>query len=557
MTAGPTDEGHPPIVGSTPRQVPASILTSLAVGAGAFAMYALTASPFVGCDDVAEFQTLGASPGIAHAGYPLLTLALEAAHRLPFGTAAYRANLVSALGGAMAVGLAVHSMSRYAASRLAAAIAGIALALAYSLWHESTQAEVYAFTLPLAAGAYLALAAFHERRRLPVLFLAFLLVGFGLTAHLGSLAIACVAGAYLAVQSVRRGLPRGALAVAALGLACGLLPFVLTLARDDPARPMNYIEWTFDPWSGAHVPWAPDPGTRLHRLAVLLSGRQFLDAGWFHPFKDTLLRARLLGLGVVLNDLPGPGTLLALFGAALAVHRRRTRDLLLLGWLAATLAWAGFGAYPMVLSGFFLPGLWVLAHFAALALAGLRRRRWAFGLLGVALLAAAIARPLVSDPPPGLAGRPLLASVWNRFPREWSPFVHDSSWDRYGRELLAGMPPRGAVLFCWEEGTVLMYFRHAERVRTDLLLKPACRNAARLAAAIVQANAEGRAVYSTISPHALGDERRWVPVRTWPRGGLWRLESTAGTEGRSAFPGATGTAKPSADAPPSRPTGAR
>lgn len=495
------------------------ILPAALAGFAALLLYGWTASPWVSHEDIAQFQALSGAPGIAHAGYPLLTLLLELAHRLPFGSIAYRANLVSAVCGALAVGIGVFSMIRFTGSRPAAVVAGIALALSYSLWHDSTRAEVYALTLALSAGAFVALAAHAESPRPRALFAAFLLIGLGFTCHLSVLGIAAVAAAYLLARLLRREASWRNVAFAALGFAIGLTPFFVTLARDVPGAPMNYLDYTL----GHQIPWADDLGTRLRRLALLISGRQFLDSAGFNPFQDLVPRLKLLALNVVLNDLNSVGALAAAAGIALAARRRAKRDLLLLAWLASVLFWLGFGAYAVVLSSFFLPGLWILAHFAALALARLERRRVAFAVAAGLMLALAALRPAIAKAPLGLEARPMVSLVWRQWPAGWSPFVHDRSWDRYGREVLAAAEPRAVILFCWNEGTVLLYFRHAVGLRPDVTLRPACKNAALLEAIVAEARAEGRPVYATIPDGERFGNHTWEPAGRWPGGGLWKL----------------------------------
>ena len=69
-------------------------------------VYLFTLSPTVNFLDSGELITVGATAGVAHPpGYPLYTLLVILAAAIPIGDTAVRVNLVSALGGALAVGL--------------------------------------------------------------------------------------------------------------------------------------------------------------------------------------------------------------------------------------------------------------------------------------------------------------------------------------------------------------------------------------------------------------------------------------------------------------------
>ena len=71
----------------------------------ALLLYGTPLSPTVNFIDSGELITAGAIAGIVHPpGYPLYTLLTIGGAHLPFGDPAVGVNLVSALGGALAVG---------------------------------------------------------------------------------------------------------------------------------------------------------------------------------------------------------------------------------------------------------------------------------------------------------------------------------------------------------------------------------------------------------------------------------------------------------------------
>lgn len=162
-------------------------LAGLGSGVVAFILYAATDHPQASHGDVAEFQTLAATGGIAHAGYPALVMALRAFGLLRWSSYAYRANLLSCFSAAIAVGLAGYAASRLAKSAAAGVGAAPALALSLTLWQDGTQAEIYVFTLAIAAGLFLVAVDFAERPSTRSAFSIGVLGGLGLVSHLSVL----------------------------------------------------------------------------------------------------------------------------------------------------------------------------------------------------------------------------------------------------------------------------------------------------------------------------------------------------------------------------------
>ena len=84
--------------------------------------------------------------GVPHpAGYPLYVwVGFVLVHLLPFGDAAYRLNLMSALCGATAAAMVVPIGVRLGIDRTVAAFAGLLLGASTTLWSQAVMTEVYA-----------------------------------------------------------------------------------------------------------------------------------------------------------------------------------------------------------------------------------------------------------------------------------------------------------------------------------------------------------------------------------------------------------------------------
>lgn len=440
-----------------------AIAAGCVAGAAGLVLFALTASPYVGSGDTAQFQTLARTGGIAHAGYPFLIMMLELFGRLPFATLAYRANLLSVLSGAAVVGMAAGFGTVLTRRPWAGVCAALAFALSLTLWKEATHAGVHAFSLALGATTFL-LAIRCSTRPGSVATLALgLLGGLGLVSHLSVLALAPVVVAAFALAARAGRLRFRHIALAGVGFVIGLSPLAYLVARDRPDQPMNYIQDTLRPDNADELSGGHPPVGRPARAAWLLSARQYLGGFVFKPFDDAARRVRNLGLDVLMNEFPLWGIPLAL-GGAWVLWRRRERLGLFLGlWMAGALFWVLYGATATMTPIFFLPGLWVASQLIAVALGALAQRsRAGLAIAGLLVVITPLARVRVAEPPAALARAGTLHGLWLAAPAQWDPLRHDASWDAYGRGVMGALEPRAVVLSCWEAGTVLRFFRHAE-----------------------------------------------------------------------------------------------
>lgn len=509
-------------IGAPAEDAPPGI-AALVAGAVSFLLFAVTASPEVANHDVAEFQTLARTGGIAHAGYPALVMLLESVGRLPFATLAYRANLVSAISGAIAVAVAAWSGARLAGRSSAGVFSALGLALCITFWRESTQAGVHAFTLALGACAFVLSSQLAAGPSRGGAFALGLLGGLGLVSHLTILALAPVVAVAVARARGAGRLRAVHLAAGAIGLLVGLLPLAYLLAHDRPEQPMNYIHDTLRPDNAAELSGGHPPMGHVARAVWLLSARQYLGGFVYSPFADSARRLRDLVLNGVLNEFPLWGLPLALVGAWVLWRRRDKVGLLLAAWLAGTLFWLLYGAQYEMTPIFFLPGLWVGSQLVAVGLGALGRR-WApaLALCGALLVLTPLVRIAMTDPPGPIARSGVLRGLWTAAPARWSPFTPDRSWDGYGRGLMRVLPPRAVVLSCWSEATVLRFFRYGEPLRTDVDVLYHCHMPL---PALAAADSAGRPVFTTyaLTPEMTGG-RGFQHVMHWPRGGLWRID---------------------------------
>ena len=138
-----------------PRREKIDVAIGLALATGAFAIYLSTLAPTVATifDDSLEFQVVLPSLGIAHpTGYPLYTIiGWIFTHIVPVGDMAYRVNLFSALGAAVATGFLYLATLELTNCRTASLGAATALAVSPVFWSQATIAEVYSWQMALTA----------------------------------------------------------------------------------------------------------------------------------------------------------------------------------------------------------------------------------------------------------------------------------------------------------------------------------------------------------------------------------------------------------------------
>jgi hypothetical protein len=421
--------------------------------------------PDVGFWDTAEFQAIGPVLGIAHpTGYPAYTLLawLASVVFLPFGNEALRANLLSAVVTALAVGLTAALVTRLTKRFVIGVTTALALAVSDETWAIGLRADPHALHLLLAATLLYLLVIWEDRLRRdrPAdgwLFAAAVVFGISLGNHgLTFLLAPGIAVFVLAVypRIVRR--PK-------LILACtfGLVATTLALYLYLPLRsamnpPLDYA----------------NPET-LAGFRYLVFAEQF--RGTFRAIPPLAEAVRQIGNETV--EQLGIFAVLALVGVVVASWRRPFVLLLLLSWFAVNWYFAlgyvnaDIGRYYLVPilvaavlgglgAGAILNGILLLVRYVANAASQRSSaKRWsassqrAASIIVMTVAASLLVR--VSD-----------AAAHERYARL------DASRDRTGRQFLDTLGtrlPQGAVVVSWwSYSTALWYGKYVENWRPDV-----------------------------------------------------------------------------------------
>ena len=443
----------------TPRSIVArwgDLIIACLAGVVALGVYAVMAAPSVAAGDIAELQYIPASLGIPHPnGYPFYMLLGWLWSNLPLGPLAWQMNLLSALFGAVGVGL-LYLLLRAAGLRRIASLAGaLTWAFQRTLWTYAGLAHRYTLWMLLGLALLLALVIWRRRGDSRWLLLAALLGGLGLASHIAA-PLFFLPGAILILWPGRASLP--SLRTAGLAALLFLLPLFL---------------FAYIPIRGAAL-WNASPVSEIYQapLAVLHG----LIHPRFAPDADTLLRYFTAGspsglsqvltnaagntwfVPILVADEIGAVWLVAgLAGLVLAVWRDRAWGVALWALLLADVLLAFYYRQGNV-EAYFLPAALclviglaeVLDALLRLADRGLARRRVPAGVLALACLAL----PLVF----------FVRNVQSADHRD------ELATDNYWRTVLALDLEEGAGLVAhWSDLTPLWYFQQAEGQRTDLL----------------------------------------------------------------------------------------
>jgi hypothetical protein len=465
------------------------------LGLASFVLYARTLAPGVLGGDSGEMQFAAYLGGIAHpTGYPLyLVLGWLWSRLLPWGDAAWRMNLFSALWGGAAVGLTYLLVERLlavgtpavpaVARLLAAAVAALAFACSEVFWSQAVVAEIYTLHAVFVALLLFLLIRWmtsigqsgsspaESARGTRGLAVAALTYGLSLTHHLTMLLLA--PAALLFIWLTRRTI-RQRSSISASGpqthgmldligwpvvLACVLLPLLAYLYIPFRAPDTGYLS----------VPLGAGQTLQLYDhslrgLVEFVTGRVF--AGALLPPRDAWARLPL-AVDLFGRQFGWAGIVLGLVGfARLAVGRRwRLLPLTAISFLALVVFNLFYGIGDIHVF-FAAPALilacWMGVGLAALAEAAGRLRLGSRGpTMGLAssvtstlLVAASLALPVT-----------MLLRNFPEIDRS-SDTVDRDRW----QSILAEQPPTEAILVSndRDEMMPLWYMQQVEGVRPDV-----------------------------------------------------------------------------------------
>ncbi|CAN5502251.1 hypothetical protein BH18ACT1_BH18ACT1_06450 [soil metagenome] len=252
------------------------------------ACYLATLLPGVGFSgDTAKFQYIGRVLGTPHqTGYPLYVLLNAAFVRaVPFGSLAWRANLLSAVLAAAACGLLVLVLTRLGCRLPVAAGTALTFGLTVTLWAQAVVAEVYTLHVLACVAALGLLLHWQRAQHNAHLVGAAAVLGLSLGNHLMTLLL--VPGIVAFVLLVDRTVLRRQVLLPVVGVAAlGLTSYAFIVWRSFNPSPLSYLQ---------------SRATSLPELLDVLRGAEFSGRLFGVPF-DLLLAERVPNVGRYLRE---------------------------------------------------------------------------------------------------------------------------------------------------------------------------------------------------------------------------------------------------------------
>jgi 4-amino-4-deoxy-L-arabinose transferase-like glycosyltransferase len=410
--------------------------------------------PGLGFWDTAEYQAVAPLLGTAHpTGFPSYVVLgwLASIVLTPFGEAAFRMNLLSAILVATAAGLTVVLVRMLTRSLPMAVAAGLGLATTPLVWHISTHADAHAFHLALVAVLLVILVAWRRAQRAGPgdrwLIVAALVFGISLANHALTLLLAPAVGLYVLAVDPAIWRRWRLLATCALVLAATVVLFYLELPLRAGIFRAPLVYGTPDTWDG-------------FRYVVL--AEQF-HGNIVDPFGN--LGPKFLQFVDLAAAQFGP-LLLLLPPAFLVTAWREPRYALLSGAAAAVTCFFAMSYVDADVTRYYLgPVLIAWTWLAILASAAAEVVAAMIGAVGSVARARAIRLAI------GLA-----AAVALLLPSGLALSVRadavDASDDRGAQRwvdaTLSALPPNAVVISWWSYSTPLWYAQLVEHRRPDI-----------------------------------------------------------------------------------------
>jgi hypothetical protein len=407
----------------------------------ALCVYVATCSPGIEWQDSGIHQYRILSGQLVHdrglaLSHPLHYWLGRAMLAVPVGDPIWRLNLLSAICGAVAVGLLAATLERLTRSRLAAMLGAGVLLVAHSFWQMSALTETYTVAAALMTLEWYLLLVYARSRSSGLLVLVFLVNGLHVADHLLGLLTLATYGVLVLDRLWRGHLAWRWTPVLAVAWLIGAAPYwALVLA-----------------FHGQVGDW-----TTTIRSAFFGGGAG--DPGW----GDAVLNTRVsvgqakLALLTLAYNFPSAALAVALGGVVRPAHgRRRVFRAVLLG--QTVLIGAFVGRYAIAdLYTYFVPvcvlvGLWCGVG-ADWLLGWVRRsawRPWAVGLLTANVLAPVVVYacfPIVAESHGWMRSRLRDIPFRNEYRHFFCPWrVGDDSAARFARAVLERAGPSGWLL---------------------------------------------------------------------------------------------------------------
>lgn len=324
-----------------------------------FGVYRATMYPGLHAQgDAAKFAYVGKVLGTPHApGYPLYMLVSHAFSYLPWGTLAFRMNLLSVVLAVTAAVFVYFILRRLGTSRVVAVSIMLAFGFGNSFWSRALYAKGYTLNAALVAAGTLLLLRWGQTKRLSLFYWAVAVFALSTGNHLIVVSLVPALVLFALATDARTVLRPHTIACVALMVLAGLCQYSYILIRT---------------WQKA--PYLEARAENLSQLWAVMTARRFAHEIGAFTFPQ-LLDVRVPKIwGLIAGEFGVAGLALVCLGTAVLIaQRRREVILLVLGGLGVAALTTNMSSNED--RGFLLPTFVLLWPVAGVGL------DWAFGVV--------------------------------------------------------------------------------------------------------------------------------------------------------------------------------
>ena len=313
-----------------------------------FIVYLLTIYPGIyGLGDAAKFAFVGKVLGTPHApGYPLYVMVSHLFSYLPFGTLAYRMNVLSAVLGSAAVAVCYFATRALGVRRAVSVAVALAFGFGQAFWSKTQYPKGYTLNAMMVGAGILMLLRWRQSNQRWHLYAAMAIFALSVGNHLIIIALVPALVLYTLLTDYRAALAPRTLALAALFLTIGFSQYSLILIR-----------------TLQNAPYLEARATNVSELVDVVTARRWTHEIVAFSASDVAQQRAPIIFDLVQREMTTAGLGLVLIGFV-ALHRRYAAQ----AWLCLLGAVGVIGLTMNMSSnedeGFLLPAffmLWLLA----------------------------------------------------------------------------------------------------------------------------------------------------------------------------------------------------
>jgi len=416
-----------------------------------FTNYLLFLAPSVTPFDSAELIVVSAVLGIPHpTGYPVYTWMGYLFTLLPFGSVAYRVNLMSAFFGAVTVTLLyllifniikINKQVPLVHARIISIISALLFAFSRAFWSGNEFTEVYSLNTFFICLMLLLLLKWYEKDNIKFLYCFSFIYGLSFGAHASSVLFAPAFLLFIILKDYKVLLKPKKLLILGILFFIGISQFFYIYFRALQNPPLNYAGGPLS-WEGW---WCLITGLcqfKSHMFAFSLS--EIFDRGGLY-------------FSFLITNFTFFGIVLALVGVISLVKKSYK-----IGILLILMILGNFWFFIQYITGelyyMFIPSYLILAIFIG------------YGIFELVLFVKSHTKSCLKNCLLALFFILLLFFISHLYVTnlEYADKSHDFSAANYGYSVLKSVPENSIIITDWEYSNTFIYFKLIEKVNPQV-----------------------------------------------------------------------------------------